>query len=358
MGRSNPDTSWSSRAKHWAEFYALDINFNKARRDRRSLVLAGHGTRLWVHNGCLMVRGGFTHFPQRAEEQRHFPNSSTRPSRIISIDGSGSISFDAIDWLTRNGVPFIRVNWRGEVQTIFAQTPERKNSRNKADFAEVKSLSDATMLITKKLRNCIDTMHICLPSTRLVSEAKSKIKAHLVRLQGRTPKSLAELLAIEGNVAYAYFSAWQSIPITWSNTKRKPIPGDWYQIGLRSSVTREKVKNRNASHPVNAMLNYAYAVLESQVRMQIIAAGLDPKNGYLHANRPNRDALVFDTMEPLRPIVDRSILDFVRSNTFEPNDFVIRADGVCRLHPDLASLVVTLVLRCSPFNSCVAKLRA
>lgn len=152
-------------------------------------------------------------------------------------------------------------------------------------------------------------------------------------------------MGIEGIAAIAYFSAWQSIPIKWEGTKRKPIPPDWYQVGLRSSVTRLKTKNRNASHPVNAMLNYAYAVLESQVRIRAVAAGLDPKIGYLHKGRPDRDALIFDLMEPLRPIVDRRVLLFIQSNIFEPNDFTIRPDGVCRLHPELAATVVATVTR-------------
>src|SRR5688500_16661477 len=41
-------------------------------------------------------------------------------------------------------------------------------------------------------------------------------------------------------------------------------------------------------------------------------------------------------MEPLRPLVDRLVLDFVQSHTFTPSDFVLRDDGVCRLHPQLA----------------------
>jgi CRISPR-associated protein Cas1 len=45
---------------------------------------------------------------------------------------------------------------------------------------------------------------------------------------------------------------------------------------------------------------------------------------------------VYDLMEPLRPLVDRLVLDFVRSQTFPPSDFVLRDDGVRRLHPQLA----------------------
>jgi CRISPR-associated protein Cas1 len=44
-------------------------------------------------------------------------------------------------------------------------------------------------------------------------------------------------------------------------------------------------RNRHATDPVNAMMNYAYAVLESQVLTATVAAGLDPTIGYLHSSR-------------------------------------------------------------------------
>ena len=87
---------------------------------------------------------------------------------------------------------------------------------------------------------------------------------------------------------------------------------------------------------MNALLNYGYAVLESQVRIAIAEVGLDPTLGYLHICQPGRQALVYDLMEPYRPQVDRKVLAFVRSQTFTPRDFVIDAKGVCRLHSELA----------------------
>jgi CRISPR-associated protein Cas1 len=90
------------------------------------------------------------------------------------------------------------------------------------------------------------------------------------------------------------------------------------------------------------MLNYAYAVLESQVRKATVAQGLDPTIGYLHTCRPGRAALVYDLMEPLRPQVDRLVLNFVRSHTITPSDFVLEINGVCRLHPQLAREVARL----------------
>lgn len=38
----------------------------------------------------------------------------------------------------------------------------------------------------------------------------------------------------------------------------------------------------NASDEINALLNYGYAILESEIRRDINAVGLDPTIGFLH----------------------------------------------------------------------------
>ena len=91
------------------------------------------------------------------------------------------------------------------------------------------------------------------------------------------------------------------------------------------------------------MLNYAYAVLESHVRSQLIALGYDPTIGFIHAYGQDRAALVLDLMEPFRPVVDHIILDFFRSEPFSPADFTIRPDGVCRLNPEFAKALVSRI---------------
>jgi CRISPR associated protein, Cas1 family len=45
-------------------------------------------------------------------------------------------------------------------------------------------------------------------------------------------------------------------------------------------------------------------------------------------------AFVFDVMERERPATDRKVLDFIKGQVFDPADFVIRTDGVCRLNPE------------------------
>jgi CRISPR-associated protein Cas1 len=159
-------------------------------------------------------------------------------------------------------------------------------------------------------------------------------------LKNDPPASIDKLLGIEGRAAFSYFTAWQALPLKWKGLGRRPIPDDWHQVGPRTSGRNKIGTNRNATHPVNAISNYAYAVLESQVRMQIVTHGYDPTIGFLHTYNVDRPALVFDLMEPQRPIVDRKVLKFVQAHTFHSADFTIRSNGVCRSNPELARLVV------------------
>jgi len=79
------------------------------------------------------------------------------------------------------------------------------------------------------------------------------------------------------------------------------------------------------------------------VRIAIADVGLNPSIGYLHVCRPERQALVYDLIEPYRPQVDREVRAFIRSQAFTPRDFVIDAKGVCRLHPELAQALVSVL---------------
>jgi CRISP-associated protein Cas1 len=54
-------------------------------------------------------------------------------------------------------------------------------------------------------------------------------------------------------------------------------------------------------------------------------------------------AFVFDMVELERPKIDRAVLDFVNGHVFDPADFVIRSDGVCRLNAEMARMVVARV---------------
>jgi CRISP-associated protein Cas1 len=86
-------------------------------------------------------------------------------------------------------------------------------------------------------------------------------------------------------------------------------------------------------------VNYAYAVLQSEVQIEAVAAGYDPTLGIMHNGYKGSPALVFDLTEPRRPRVDAAILAFALGDTFSAADFAIRSDGVVRLMPQLTRRV-------------------
>ena len=150
------------------------------------------------------------------------------------------------------------------------------------------------------------------------------------------------IVIVHLNCAASYFRSWVGMPIKWRGTSRRPIPENWHFIGARS-LPYHLAGNCNAAHPVNAILNYAYAVLESEIRINAISDGCDPTVGTMHEGNDGSSKFIFDLMEPERPRVDRAVLDFVKGHAFDPADFVIRTDGVCRLNPEMIRLVVTRV---------------
>jgi CRISPR-associated endonuclease Cas1 len=336
---SGDDELWAERGRYWSDQADPEADEPTVyrRQDRKPLVLAGHGLRLRIHRGSLVVAHGFTHYPQKAREQRFFPGDPKLPSRIILLSVDGSISLDVVRWLSEQYVPLVMLDYRGQVVSVLgtettAADLELRRAQIEA-VADGRGLALASSLIERKLSASLDTL-ATLSASAAQESAIDRVATLLYRLRDYPPRTIDDLRLLEAWAAISYFAAWRSIKLRWKGTGKKPIPPEWRQVGMRQDVLRRS--NRHAHHPVNAMLNYGYAVLESQVRIAIAEAGLDPTIGYLHVCQPGRQALVYDLMEPYRPQVDREMLGFVRSQTFTPRDFVIDAMGVCRLHPELA----------------------
>jgi len=61
----------------------------------------------------------------------------------------------------------------------------------------------------------------------------------------------------------------------------------------------------------NALLNYGYAIIRSMVARAVCAAGLHPSIGLHHRNRYDAFVLADDLVEPLRPLVDLAVAQYV-----------------------------------------------
>jgi CRISPR/Cas system-associated endonuclease Cas1 len=181
------------------------------------------------------------------------------PSRIVILDGSGSLSFDVMDWLASQRVPLIRIGWRGEVQAVLGTLGFAADPKKVAAQLEAKrnggALGIATDLIRAKVANSVEALRHAVPQSPAREVALAKITLDAASLGKRQPPSIGELLGIEGRVANAYFAAWHGLPIHWKGIGRKPIPEAWHWVERRSTSAKRKITNRNASHPVNAMLS-------------------------------------------------------------------------------------------------------
>jgi CRISPR-associated protein Cas1 len=339
------DNTWATRASMWQSRVAkASARRTKRAKAQPALILAGHGLSLRIENGALTIQNGFTHYPQKREIIRYFRGDVALPERIILLDGSGSISFDVLSWLAEQKVSFIRIGWKGDIVCVAGasgysanpfrvrwQLETRENLEQRNEFCR--------SIISRKIEASIITLEKSIPRSDKWERAMRTAYAALSRLEENPPETISELRALEANCAASYFRSWLGIPIRWRGVSRRPIPDNWHSVGVRSSPYH-LAGNRNAAHPVNAILNYAYAALESEIRIKAISDGYDPTIGIMHEGSDGSSKFIFDLMEPERPKVDRAILDFVKGHVFDPADFVIRTDGVCRLNPEMARMVI------------------
>lgn len=355
---------YRGRCAFWIAQSQSKVSRRLREREQHPLILTGHGFSLRMDRGCLLAQDGNTHYPGERREWRFFNGALDVPPAFVVLDGSGNITFDAIDWLARHRVPLIRVRWDGQFASIVTSGGQAASSY-KVDWQQrTRSnprarLTFAIDLIRQKAQNSIVTLDDFLPRGPLWDRARKNIETRARSLKSNPPGTFAGLLGIEGSIAADYFRVWSELSIKWKPLKRYPVPKDWStyrsRVALRHGIRLRSDGggyNRGATHPVNAMLNYAYAVLIAQTQIRLIVEGYDPTIGVMHEKKALRGinpGFALDHMEPMRPVVDRAVLQLIDTVTFTGADFSIQHDGVCRMNPELARRVTQLALeRCRP----------
>jgi len=347
-----PESSndWAGRSEFWLNEIAEFQQPRKLRqRNPNPLILCGHGVSMRIENNALVIRDGFTHYPQQQAKYRFFPRDLDLPRRIMLLDGSGTLSFEVLSWLSDQGVSLLRVDWRGEAACVasgpgFVADPDKISWQHQTKANEKLRFQFAADIIREKLVASIDTLEAYVPPSRCRDIAISKTKVGMEKLAVGSFTDMNHIFAIEGECASAYFASWRGLEIRWKSLARRPVPKGWQVYSGRSSLaTGVKAENRNASHPLNAMLNYGYAVKLAALKLQAIADGYDPTFGIMHNGKRGNPAFVLDLIEPERPRVDAAILKLVHKHRFAASDFIVRSNGSCRLSPQLARAVASLL---------------
>jgi len=291
------------------------------------VTLFGYGIQVRVDRGHLLIEDGIA----ANRRQARLPRVGHGLRRLVVIGSDGVVSLAALRWLADQDAAFVMLERDG---TVLATTGPVRPSDARLRRAQATALeSGAALHITRELL-----------SEKLAGQERvarknlldSKTAEGITRLREavESAETIADIRHLESQGAAAYWASWHDLPIMFPKADLPRVPDHWRTFDTRKSPLSGS--QRLAANPVNTILNYLYAVLESETRLAVAALGLDPGLGFWHVDTPARDSLACDLMEPVRPQVDAFLLDWITREPLKRDWFFEQRDGTCRLMSTLA----------------------
>jgi CRISPR-associated protein Cas1 len=312
------------------------------------IVLSGPVAAVTVQAMHLVVRDGLHDAPI----ERRFGRATCPVSRVVLTSLHGYVSTVAMHWLDAIGAALVVLDYDG--RPIVASVPRRsvrhgaqlRRTQAQLGIGAGRGAEIARELIEAKIAGQISLLQ-ALGRTEAAERA-----AKFAALLPPAGTGRAALLGIEGRVSNIYWHALSDWPIAFA--LREPVPEYWRTFGNRRSVLTGRPKT--AITPANAIVNYLYNVALSELIIALQAAGLDPTMGILHGDdKDERASAAYDLLEPLRPIIDRWVLTWLREAAFSRRDFFEDGRGAVRMMPPLPShLAMTSALWREPAAAVVS----
>ena len=249
------------------------------------------------------------------------------PYDSIIIDGHyGSVSFEAMRWLSKHDVSLTLLNWNGNLLSV-TQPQKTLNAdlkiKQHEKYLDTESrLYIAGQIVKQKVKSSMSLIRALSEFYDIDFETINK------EMQRLDYDNINSLMMYEGRIASAYWyclsEIFNRLAPDFRFESRKNLSYSW---------------NMNASDPVNALLNYGYAILESMVRKYINTIGLYASIGYLHEIAPSKHPLVYDLQELFRYVIDYSVIELLETK-LKKSDFILTENYHIRLKPDTAKLLI------------------
>jgi CRISPR-associated endonuclease Cas1 len=291
-------------------------------------VVDGMGLSIRVDRNHLIVADGLG--PYRRE--RRFHKATHGLSRIVIFGQSGSISLDALRYCDRLDIALVVIDagsWRVSFNSTPKGTDDARLRRVQALAPESPLGLDITrMLLQSKLDGQARVLRMSLGMDE-PADSVLTLRDDLAR-----STSHDEMRQYEASAAACYFNAWGSSGLAvakFTTRDRSRVPEHWERFDGRRSVLLANNGNKKAERPVNAILNYLFALTEVESILACHAIGLDPGLGIMHLDARGRQSMALDLMEPVRPLVEQWTLDLLAKRSFKRTDFVETDDGHVRL---------------------------
>src|SRR6266567_1660683 len=294
------------------------------------VTLFGYGIQVRVDRGHLLLEGGI------GADRRYarLPRVGHGLRRLVVIGSDGMVSLAALRWLADQDVAFSMLERDGKVLVVTG--PVRSSDAKLRRAQALAHSSGAALRITRELISRKLAGQEQVARDKLLDSTTADVIARF-RAEVPTGDSITTIRLIESQAARAYWSAWSTLTINFPKNQLLRVPEHWRSFGARVSPLTGSP--RLAANPPNAILNYLYALLESEARLAAAALGLDPGLGVLHVDTTARDSLACDLMEVVRPQVDAYVLDWILSRPLRREWFFEQRDGNCRL---MASFAIRL----------------
>lgn len=301
--------------------YSRDCN------DPHVAIVDGHGVVVSVEHGHLVLQDGVG----RHRRTRTYSRTERQLRHVVVLARNGSVSVDAMRWCADVGVSIVTIDT--ETSTVLATSGVRFRDDPKLRRAQALAIVNGSdipvvrFLLAEKLNGHADVARTRFQDADLAAALEGMA-------DGLTLASAVdELRSMEGTAAAEYFAAWSGMRTGFSERDAKRIPAHWQRFTIRSSTSGGS--KREATTPINAMLNYGYTTALAECRIACQAMGIDSGLGMLHVDKTNRDSMALDILETVRPHVDRHVLDIITSKKLRAINFYETRTGQCRLLPPL-----------------------
>jgi len=292
------------------------------------LTISGFGVRVRMQHGHLEIEDGIG--PDR--RTLRLARVGHRLKRLVCISEDGFITLSALKWLSDVGSSLVMLDRIGKLLFVTGPTAP---SDSRLRLAQSLALGNGSALaISKELISAKLLGQETLVRDRMKNSAVADVIAGF-RIRLTDVENPDSVRLLEARAAVAYWNAWRDVSIHWPKSDVRRVPAHWRTFGTRASPLTGGP--RRAVNPPNALLNFIFAVCESEARLALSILGLDPGIGFLHLPRPNRDSLAFDIMEPVRPYIERWLYQWLSTEPLRRADFFETATGNCRLMSHLCA---------------------
>jgi len=241
-----------------------------------------------------------------------------RVSEVVLV-GSVGATTPALLMLLDAGIPLSFVTWAGKLRGRLTPPIPKNLPLRHAQYDRARDpafcLETARAIVDGKLRNSrtlayrIRRSHPQTHGNRNRADDDEQLERieRAVRAASRAD-DLDTLRGIEGSAAKAYFQILRQ--------------------ALRPEMTFEKRTRRPPRDPANALLSFGYTLLTQNLMTACEVVGLDPYDGFFHADKYGRPALALDLVEEFRgPVVDSVVQLVINKRIVGPEDFE-RKSGV------------------------------